>query len=87
MAGYVGRYLRRPVITESRISEFDVESNMVTYWFVDENHVKRFVILHVFEFIECLVRFISDKNLRLIRYYGLYSRRTVGKFLESAHCA
>jgi hypothetical protein len=52
---------------------------MVTFWFVDENKVKQFITLHAFEFIERLVRLIPDKNLKLIRYYGLYSRRTSSK--------
>ncbi|MCL2287963.1 MAG: transposase [Candidatus Bathyarchaeota archaeon] len=64
IAGYVWRYLRHPAIAESRISEFNVETNMVTYWFVDEYKVKQFVTLHVFEFIDRLVWFIPDKNLR-----------------------
>jgi transcription elongation factor Elf1 len=46
---------------------------------VDENRVKRFVTLHAFEFIDRLVRLIPDKNLKLIRYYGLYSRCTTAK--------
>jgi ribosomal protein S27E len=79
IAKYIGRYLRHPAIAESRISEFNVETNMVTYWFVDENKVKRFVTLHALEFIDRLVRLIPDKNLKLIRYYGLYSRRTSAK--------
>jgi hypothetical protein len=79
IAAYMGRYLRHPAIAESRISEFNVETNMVTYWYVDENKVKRFVTMSALEFIGRLVRLIPDKNLKLIRYYGLYSRRTMGK--------
>ena len=79
IAAYVGRYLRHPAIAESRISDFNVETNMVTYWFFDEHKVKQFVTLHAFEFIDRLVRLIPDKNLKLIRYYGLYSRRTMDK--------
>ena len=82
---YVGRYLRHPAIAESRISEFNVETNMVTYWFVDENKVKQFVTLSALEFIGRLVRLIPEKNLKLIRYYGLYSRRTMGSLFESSH--
>jgi len=55
--------LRHPAIAESRISEFNVETNMVTFWFVDESRVKRFVTLSALEFIECLVKLIPDKNL------------------------
>ena len=81
--------LRYPAILESRISEFNVETNMVTYWFVDDRKVKQFVTLPALEFIGRLVRLIPDKNLKLIRYYGLYSRRTVGrlqKVLTSLSC-
>jgi hypothetical protein len=72
--------LCHPVIAESRISEFNVETNMVTFWFVDEHKVKWFVLLYALEFIECLVKLVPDKNLKLIRYYGLYSRCLVGVF-------
>ena len=51
---------------------------MVTYWFVEDG-VKRFVTLGALEFIDRLVKLIPDKNLKLIRYYGLYSRRTSAK--------
>jgi hypothetical protein len=34
----------------------------------------------VFEFIDRLVRLISDKNLKFICYYGLYSRCASGRF-------
>jgi hypothetical protein len=76
IAGYFGRYLRYPAIVESCISEFNVEANMVIYWYVDEYKVKQFVILHAFEFIDRLVELIAGKNLKLIRYYGLYSSTT-----------
>ena len=78
IAAYVGRYLRHPAIAESRISDFNVETNMVTFWY-DEDGAKKFVKLSALEFIDRLVNLIPDKNLRLIRYYGLYSRRTQGK--------
>jgi len=78
--------LRHPAIAESRISDFNVETNMVTYWFVDEKKVKQFVTLSAFEFIECLVRLIPGKNLKLIRYYGLYSRRAAGVLQKVLTC-
>jgi hypothetical protein len=79
IAGYIGRYLRYPAVTGSCISEFNVETNMVTFWFVDEHKVKRFVTLHAFLFIDRLVRLIADRNLELIHYYGLYSMRISGR--------
>ena len=80
IVGYVGRYLCHLAILESRISEFNVETNMVTFWFVDEYKVKWFVTLSALEFIGRLVKLISEENLELICYYGLYSRRTLGVF-------
>ena len=87
IAGYVGCYLRHSTILESCISDFNVEINVVTYWYMDEYKVKQFVTLHAFLFIDRLVRFIADKNLNLIRYYSLYYRRTSAKLLESAYFA
>ena len=78
IARYIGRYLRHPAIAESRISNFDIEANAVTYWFVEDG-VKVFVTLPALEFIDRLVKLIPDKNFKLIRYYGLYSRRTSAK--------
>jgi hypothetical protein len=66
VAAYMGRYLCHLAILGSCISVFDVEINVVFFWFVDGCEVERFVMLCVFEFIECLVRFIVDKNLKFI---------------------
>jgi hypothetical protein len=80
IARYVARYVRHPAIAESRISEFNRLTNTVTFWYKDEASGERqFVVLGALEFIARLVRLIPDKNLKLIRYYGLYSRRTEGK--------
>jgi hypothetical protein len=83
IAAYMGRYLRHPAIAESRISLFNVETNMVTFWY-GEKGVRKFVTLPALEFIDRLVKLIPDKNLKLIRYYGLYSRRTQGKLQPEA---
>jgi hypothetical protein len=78
IARCIGRYLRHPAIAESGISDFNVVTNMVTFWY-EEKGEKKFVTLGALEFIDRLVRLVADKNLKLIRYYGLYSRRTQGK--------
>jgi len=51
---------------------------MVTFWYRVDGE-KKTVTMLALEFIDHLVRLIPDKNLKLIRYYGLYSRRTMGK--------
>ena len=83
IARYVARYVRHPAIAESRISEFNRLSNTVMFWYKDEaSGERKFVTFGALEFIGRLVRLIPDRNLKLIRYYGLYSRRTKGKLLK-----
>jgi hypothetical protein len=80
IARYVARYVRHPAIAESRLSEFNRLLNTVTFWYRDEDGgLRRSVTFGALEFIGKLVRLIPDRNLKLIRYYGLYSRRTKGK--------
>ena len=80
IARYVARYVRHPAVAESRISEFNRLASTVTFWYKDPDCGERKnVTLSVLEFIGRLVRLIPDRNLKLISYYGLYSRRTKGK--------
>ena len=78
IARYIGRYLRHPAIAESRITDFTPETNTVTFWYQLDGAVKT-VTMSALEFIGQLVRLIPDKNVKLIRYYGLYARRTKSK--------
>ena len=41
--------------------------------------MKQTLTMPIMEFIDRLVRLIPDKNLKLVRYYGLYARRTRNK--------
>jgi len=75
VARYIGRYLRHPAIAESRITGFNSETNTVTFWHQLNGAVET-VTMSAQEFMGHLVRIIPDKNLKLIRYYGLYARRT-----------
>jgi len=82
VARYIGRYVRHPAIAESRITEFNPETNTVTFWYRDGegwNSVTKKVTMPAMEFINRLVKLIPDKHLKLVRYYGLYSRRTRSK--------
>jgi hypothetical protein len=85
IARYVARYVRHPAIAESRISEFNWLLNTVTFWYNDsDGGGRRSVTFGALEFIGRLVRLVPDRNLKLIRYYGLYSRRTKGKLQPEA---
>jgi len=73
---YLGRYLRHPAIANSRICGYDGET--VRFWFEDhKTKEKVFRELSVFDFMFAVIQHIPEKNFKLIRYYGLYSRRCV----------
>lgn len=71
---YVGRYTKRPVIAETRISNYD--GNSVSFWFDDRNlHQKVFVTLPTQEFIARIIRHIPDKYFKQVRYFGIFANR------------
>ncbi|MBI5331958.1 MAG: transposase [Candidatus Aenigmarchaeota archaeon] len=78
---YIGRYIRHPAIAESRIVEYSPRSkeDKVVFYYEDEKNglkEKKYVTMTVFEFIEMLIKHVPDKNFKMVRWYGLYSRRT-----------
>jgi len=77
---YVGRYLKRPPLAETRITNYDGEK--VTFYYLDHYDKQRTLVsMPVFEFIARLIRHIPDSNFRLIRYYNWLSNRTRSKLL------
>ena len=73
-AKYVGRYVGRPAIAESRILKYDGVD--VTYKYTRHEDNKEVVeTVHVYEFIKKLIIHIPEKNFKMIRYFGIYSRR------------
>jgi len=72
--GYIGRYIRRPAIALHRIEEYD--GQYVTYRYHDkkDGQEKR-EKLTAEEFITRLIVHIPDEQFKMIRYYGVYSRR------------
>jgi len=77
---YLGKYLKRPPIGETRIKAYD--GNSVTFQYLD-HHTKTqdIMSLTVLDFISRLISHIPDKNFRNIRYYGFLSHRLRGKLL------
>ena len=74
---YIGRYLRRPAIGMSRIIEYTGET--VTFRYEDkEDGQQKTETVSVEEFIGRLVQHIPEENFKLIRHYGVYSRRLKG---------
>ena len=83
IAKYLGRYLARPAIAERRIISHN--QNFVKFWFQSpDSDKKHYVTLETKNFIGRLVAHISPKNFKMIRRYGLYSRRSKNKKIKTA---
>ena len=73
--GYIGRYARRPPLSEVRIKDYT--GDMVTFEFKDyrDNGSKSLYTLKTVEFIKKLVRHIPPHYFNVIRHYGLLASR------------
>ena len=80
LAKYLGRYVRHPVIANSRIDFFDKENGLVGFHYEDHNKVRRDVVMPVDKFITALIRHIPPPQFKMIRYYGAYARKTKKMF-------
>ena len=70
---YVVRYTGRPAMAQSRITNYD--GTYVSYYYERHEDGKRIdVTVHVYEFIKNLIKHIPDKNFKVVRYYGIYSK-------------
>ena len=80
---YLGKYLKRPPVGETRILRYDGKE--VTFRYLDHyTKVQDTITLGVLEFIARLISHIPDKYFRNIRYYGFLSNRLRGKLLPVA---
>lgn len=78
MIKYIGRYIRRPAVAESRIASYDGQG--VVFWYEDDDGVKHYVMMNVEEFIHAVIDHIPEKQFKTIRHYGVYSRGIKRKF-------
>lgn len=77
---YIGKYLKRPPIGETKIKKYDGKN--VTFEFLDHyTKSKSFMTLPVLDFIERLITHIPDCNFRTIRYYGFLANKNSSKLL------
>jgi len=77
---YLGRYLKKPPIGETRIKNYDGAS--VSYAYFDHHSKKQHLMtLPVHDFIKRLISHIPDRYFRVVRYYNWLSNRTRGKLL------
>jgi hypothetical protein len=78
IARYVARYIRHPAVANTRLHRYDGKT--VTFWYKDREGERHFVTLEVQEFIKALIQHIPDRNFKMIRYYGAYSRKTKRRY-------
>ncbi len=80
---YIGRYAKRPAISETKILYYSFEEQIVKFSYKDKI-TKTFKIetIGVDEFMGRLIRHIPEKNFRMIRYYGVYANAVKGKLKE-----
>jgi len=80
IVSYLGRYLKRPPISETRIKAYDGKT--VTFEYLDHyTNTTETLSLPVLDFIARLISHIPDKYFKNIRYYGFLSNRLRGVLL------
>jgi len=81
---YLGKYLKRPPIGETRIKKYDGKN--VTFEYLDHySDTKKYMTLPVMDFIARVITHIHDRNFRCIRYFGFLANRVRGKLLPLVH--
>jgi hypothetical protein len=80
---YIGRYAKRPSISETRILYYNFEKQIVKFQYHDKHtNTKKIAISSVEEFISRLIRHIPEKNFRMIRYCGLYANCVKNEYIS-----
>ena len=80
IARYLGRYVRHPVIANSRVDFFNKEKLLVGFHYHDHQNIRHDVVMPVNDFITALIRHIPPEQFKMIRYYGAYARRSKKRF-------
>lgn len=77
---YLGGYIKRPPIAESKLRHYD--GYEVTFSYLDHtSKTRKKMTLTTEEFIGRFVQHIPDANFRMIRYYGFLANRVRGTLL------
>ncbi len=80
VSSYIGRYLKRPVISQSRI--LDHHKWEVMYSYKDKyDNVSKNNIVSTDQFIGLLIQHIPSKGFPMIYYYGIFANRCKWKYL------
>ncbi|MEI7513641.1 MAG: transposase [bacterium] len=84
---YIGRYAKRPCLSETKILYYNQAENKVVITYHDKlSKADEKITLTIEEFIIRLIRHIPEKGYKMIRYYGIYANRVrtgICEFLAS----
>lgn len=84
---YIGRYTKRAVLAEYRITHYDGEN--IRFAFKDYAHDGKtsFKTMPVLAFIGRLIRHVPDKHFKMVRHAGIFAPRWKGRYLAQARAA
>jgi hypothetical protein len=84
---YIGRYTKRAVLAEYRITAYDGRN--ITFSFKDyaNNSKRSYKTLTVNEFIGRIIHHIPDKSFQQVRHFGIFANCVKGKYLPLARKA
>ena len=80
---YVGRYAKRPCLSEAKISAYEPENSLVRFQYTDKLcGEEKEIELSIDKFIGALIRHVPEKRFNMIRYYGMYANVLKWKMLK-----
>ena len=78
---YIGRYLKRPILSQSRILAYDGENVTFSYKDKYDNVVKE-ITAPAIDFIGYLIQHIPNNFFKMINYAGIFANRCKKKYLK-----
>ena len=76
VVNYIIRYIARPAMAQSRI--ISVDNDFVTFWYQrHEDNQRVEETITIFEFIQRLIVHIPDEQFKMLRYYGIYAKKSI----------
>lgn len=84
---YIGRYTKRAVLAEYRITHYDGKIVRFAYKDYAQGGATSYMTLGVLTFIGRLVRHIPDKHFPMIRHAGIFANRWKHRYLPMARRA
>ena len=76
LVGYIARYIRHPPISNRRITDYNYDNdNVIIICKYGDTKIKYNVSFSIDEFITRIIKHIPPKHFKVIRHFGLYSRK------------